>query len=159
MNIVFFLIVLLLLLSIVLVAFWFWKRIAGKYKVIIIVIPLVVVLAYGGTYIPHKVVSIDPADVSKIYIFDGNTGYDFEITDKDDIDHIINNLNEITFQKGKLAFMYMGFSFNTTIYEKKGKVIKELTINSNDTIRYNGFFYTSTDKPIDYDYIAQLVRK
>ena len=44
-----------------------------------------------------------------------------EITDESNIKHIINNLNEVTFQKGKSSFGYMGFSFNTTIFDKKGK--------------------------------------
>lgn len=72
---------------------------------------------------------------------------------------MINNLNEVTFQKGKPSFGYLGYSFRTIIFDDKGKKIKELTINSNDTIRYNGFFYTSVDNTIDYDYIEKLVRE
>ena len=53
----------------------------------------------------------------------------------------------------------MGYSLRTTIYDNKGKSIKELIINSNDTIKYKGFFYTSVSNSIDYDYIKQLVRK
>lgn len=126
---------------------------------IFILIPLMLILLYTGTYIPHKVVSIDPAIVSKITVFDGNTGYNLEITDENDINHIINNLNEITFQKGKSSFGYLGYRFSTTIFDDKGKVIKELIINSKDTIRYKGFFYTSEDVPIEYDYIDELVRE
>jgi len=105
----------------------------------IIAVPLVFLLLFALTYIPHKVVSIDPSKVSEITVFDGNTGYNVEITDRTDINHIINNLNEVTFQKGKS--------------------IKELIINSNDTIKYKGFFYTSVSNSIDYDYIKQLVLK
>lgn len=126
---------------------------------VIIAIPVVIVLIVALTYIPHKVVSIEPTKVSKITLFDGNTGNELDITDEADIKHIINNLNQVTFQKGKPSFGYSGFSFNTTIFDKDGKAIKELTINSTDTIRYKGFFYTSVDHSIDYEYIEQLVRK
>ncbi|MBE4909228.1 hypothetical protein IMZ08_14270 [Bacillus luteolus] len=130
-----------------------------KKSIIIIAIPILLVLIFALTYIPHKVVNIEASNVSKIIVFDGNTGYEMEITEEKKIEHIINNLNEVTFQKGKSSFGYMGYSFNTTIIDKKGKTIKELIINSNNTIRYRGFFYKSVDNPIDYDYIEELVRK
>lgn len=126
---------------------------------IFILIPLMLILLYTVTYIPHKVVNIDPATVSKITVFDGSTGYSIDITDENKINHIINNLNEITFQKGKSSFGYLGYRFNTSIFDEKGKEIKELIINSKDTIRYKGFFYTSEDQPIDFDYIEELVRE
>ncbi|MRH41445.1 hypothetical protein GH741_02000 [Aquibacillus halophilus] len=149
----------LILLSITLLVLWFLKRKDKKYKLAIIIIPFLFLIAFGTTFIPHKVVSIDPSNVSKITIFDGNTGYDTEITNKTDINHIVRNLNEVTFQKGKPSFLYMGYSFRTTIFDDKGKSIKKLTINSNDTIRYKGFFYTSIDNLLEYDYIEQLVRE
>ncbi|WP_044022201.1 hypothetical protein [Bacillus sp. SG-1] len=130
-----------------------------KIKWLFIAIPIVLLIMFALTYIPHKVVSIDPSNVSKIKIFDGNTGNQMEITDESNIKHVINNLNEVTFQKGKSSFGYMGFSFKTTIFDKKGKAIKELTIHSSDTIRYKGFFYKSADNSIDYDYIEKLVRR
>lgn len=126
---------------------------------VIIAIPIVLLLLYPFTFLPHKLINIDPSNVSKIYIFDGNTGYDLEIKDASDINHIINNLNEVTFKKEKLAVGYMGYSFSTTIYDHNGKIIKELIINSDDTIRYKGFFYRTVNHLIDYDYIERLVRK
>lgn len=126
---------------------------------VIIAIPIVLLLLYPFTFLPHKLVGIDPSNVSKIYIFDGNTGYDAEITNVNDINHIINNLNEVIFKKNKLAIGYMGYSFSTTIYNHNGEIIKELIINSNDTIRYKGFFYRTVDHSIDYDYFEHLVRK
>lgn len=127
--------------------------------IVIIAIPLMLLLIFALTYIPHKVVKIDASKVSKIIVFDGNTGFEAEITEESHIEHIINNLNEVTFQKGKSSFGYMGYSFNTTIFDKDGKAIKELIINSEDTIRYKGFFYSTVDHSIDYDYIEELVRK
>lgn len=126
---------------------------------IIAVLLVVSLLLFALTYIPHKVVSIDVLKVSKITVLDGNTGYKIEINDINHIEHIINNLNGVTFRKGKSSFGYKGYSFRTTIYDKKGKPIMELLINSNDTIRYKGFFYTAENNSIDYSYIKQLVHK
>jgi hypothetical protein len=127
--------------------------------ILVITIPCVFLLLFPLTFIPHKLVNIDPSEISKIMVFDGNTGYQVEITDSNEINHIIDNLNEITFKKGKPSFMYSGYSFHTTILDRNGEIIRELTINSPDTVRYNGFFYTSTDHNIDYDYIEKLVRR
>lgn len=125
-------------------------------RTILLAIVLLLALFYATTYIPQKLVHIDPASVGKIHVFDGNTGLQIDITETDDIQHIVNNLNHITFHKGKLSLGYMGYSFRTTIYNKKGKVIKRFIINSSDTIRYNGFFYKTQGNMIEYDYMKQL---
>jgi hypothetical protein len=125
---------------------------------IIVSIPFILLLFFALTFIPHKLIKIDDEVVSKIVVFDGNTGYETEITNSEAITHIINNLNEITFQKGKPSWGYMGYSFDTTILDQDGVVMKEFIINSNDTIRYKGFFYKDKTKSIDYEYIEELVR-
>ncbi|WP_078551467.1 hypothetical protein [Bacillus alkalicellulosilyticus] len=130
-----------------------------KIKWIILSIPIAILFIFASTFLPQKVVSINPTTVSKITVFDGNTGNDIEITEQNDINHIITNLNDVTFQKGKPSFMYTGYSFKTTIYDTKGRSVKELTINSNDTISYNGFFHNVTDQIIDYEFIEELVRR
>ncbi|MGZ9583747.1 hypothetical protein [Paenibacillus marinisediminis] len=130
-----------------------------RIRMFLLLAPLFLVLFYGLTYIPHELIKFKPTEVSRISVFDGNTGYQIEITDPIDIQHMINNLREVKFQKGKLSFGYMGYSFKTTIYNQKGKPIKKLTINSPDTIRYNGFFYTANENKIDYEYIKDLFKK
>jgi len=130
-----------------------------KYRkyLLLVGIPLLILLLYGLTYLPHKIVNIKPEQVSSIIIFDGSTGYETEISDKESIQYIINNLNDITFNKDKWALFYMGFSYRTTIINNEGKPIKKLTINSPDTIRYKGFFYKTKGRQIDYEYIKKLV--
>ncbi|RED66179.1 hypothetical protein [Cohnella lupini] len=124
---------------------------------IFIGIPLILIMLYGLTYIPHKIINMEPSKVSSIIIFNGDSGYETEISDKEAIQHIINNLNGITFQKDKWAFIYTGYSFKTTIFNNKGKPIRKLTINSSDTIRYKGFFYKTRGRQIDYEYIRNLI--
>ncbi|WP_456270972.1 hypothetical protein [Bacillus sp. AK031] len=126
---------------------------------IIAAIPSVLLLIFALTFIPHKFMNIDPSDVSKITVFDGNTGFETEITDRESIRHIINNLNAVTTQKGKPSFGYMGYSFRTTIFNQEGQRLKEFIINSDDTIRYRGFFHRAVHHSIDYEYIERLVRK
>lgn len=130
-----------------------------KLKWFIFGIPILLLFIFALTFIPHKIVDIDPVRVSKISVFDGNTGYETIITDREQIKHIIGNLNEVTFQKGKPSIGTMGYSFRTTIFDRSGESMKELTINSNDRIRYQGFFHTAVNQTIDYSYIEALVKK
>ena len=126
---------------------------------IILAIPLILLVYFGLTYIPHKAVSIDPLSISKITVFDGNTGNAIDITDPAEMDYIIENLNDITFQKGKPSFFRLGYSYRTTFYDKDGEKVDEMIIGSNDGLRYKGFFYTSKNDGIVYDYIEQLFNR
>jgi len=130
-----------------------------KLKSILIIVPLLIVLLYSFTFVPHKIFDIDPDEVSRIHIVDGNSGYRIDITSEQEINRIMTNLNEVTFKKGKLSAGYTGYRFDTTIYDTKGEPITKLIINSSDTIRYKGFFYTSTKTQLEYEYIDELVEK
>ena len=101
--------------------------------------------------------SIDSSKVSEIEIFDGNTGKRYKITEQSSIEHIVNNLNSITFVKDKSSKNYSGFSFNTTIKDKDGDSIWNGTINSSDTIIYNEYFYIDKSSSVDYNYIKNLL--
>ena len=122
-----------------------------------IAIIIAIVICYGLTYIPRKIVTIEPSKVSTINIFDGITGKSIIVTDRENIDHIIRNLNSITFRKDKLSLGYMGYSFNTTIYKSNGTIYKKFIINSTGTIRKDPFFYRDITKSIDYNYIRNLI--
>ncbi|WP_449539769.1 hypothetical protein [Ferdinandcohnia sp. Marseille-Q9671] len=130
-----------------------------KLKLTLILIPLMLLLLYSLTYIPQTLFEMDPTEVSRIEIFDGNSGYEITLTSEEEISHIINNLNEVTFKKGKLSAGYLGYRFNTTIYDVEGYPIEELIINSEDTIRYKGFFHYSTEGTLAYQFIDELVEK
>jgi len=122
-------------------------------------VPFALILLFGLASIPQHVVNIKPADVSRIVIFDGSTGREVEITEAQVIRHIVANLNEVTFERGKLSIGYLGFRFRTTLYNDGGKAIKTITINSAEVIRYKGFFYTANkDKRIDFSYIEGLFK-
>ncbi|ERG66750.1 hypothetical protein [Exiguobacterium chiriqhucha] len=116
-----------------------------------LIIGLVVGLLYATTFIPQRVLTTTPSNVSRIHVFDGQSGYELSISNRHDIYVVMNNLNDITFQKGKPSFGYMGYSYRVTLYDKDGDELDEFIINSEDTLRYNGFFYTAQSGKIDYE--------
>lgn len=118
--------------------------------------PLVLILLYGLSYIPSKIVSINQSHVFKIELLDGNDGKQTTIVDRENIEHIITNLNSITFLKGKPSFFSSGYGFRLKIYNSRENVIKDITINSENGVRYNGFFYTTTKRNIDYEYFCYV---
>lgn len=131
---------------------------AKKKQVFLLILTAIALFCglYAITYIPKKIVTIEPAEVSKIEIFDGNQGEMITIDNAEHIENIISNLNDITFSKGKLSLGYSGYRFRVTIYDNTGKEYKELIINSDEKIRYHGFFYTDKSSSIDYGYIENL---
>ncbi|MGI5872660.1 MAG: hypothetical protein ACOX8T_11560 [Bacillota bacterium] len=130
-----------------------------KNKKMFIAMCVIIVITVGSLiwwYIPYSITDIAPSEVSKIKIFDGNTGKSIIITDATDIEHIITNLNTLSLKKEKISLGYMGYSFRTTVYRVNGDVYKEFIINSNNTIRKDPFFYRDSSGSIDYKYIQKL---
>ncbi len=113
-------------------------------------------LLYATTYIPRKLITIGPERVSKIEIFDGTEGRSYTVTTAEGREHIIANLNRITFQKGRCSSGYMGYRFRLTIYDENGREHQSLIINSSDLIRYGHFFYRDKTESIDIGYIEDL---
>lgn len=127
-----------------------------KLRKIILILSILLTI-FLLTFIPHKLISIEPQDVSSIYIFDGRTGKHIEITDNGTISHIINNLDSVTFQKDKPAFFRMGAGLRVTIYTHKYFPYKKLIINTDKNVRYWGFFYEAKVNKIDYDFFQNLL--
>lgn len=109
--------------------------------------------------VPSSITNIAPSEVSKIEIFDGNTGKAITITAPADIEHIIENLNTVALKKEKISLGTTGYSFRTTIYKSDGNVYKEFIISSSNTIRKDPFFYRDSSGSIDYEYIQKLIDK
>ena len=124
-------------------------------KVALIISILIIIFLL--TFIPHKLVNIESQDVSSIYIFCGTNGKHIEITDRDTISHIIDNLDSVTFQKDSLAIFRMGYAYNITIYTHKYIPYRKFIINSDTKVRYWGFFYEAQNNKIDYEFIKGLL--
>ncbi|WP_422449109.1 hypothetical protein [Thermoanaerobacterium sp. DL9XJH110] len=126
---------------------------------ILCVIVVIIIGSLIWWYTPCSITNIAPSAVSKIKVFDGNTGKSITITDASDIEHIITNLNKVSLKKEKISLGYMGYSFRTTVYKDNGEVYKEFIINSSNTIRKDPFFYRDSSGSIDYKYIQKLFDK
>lgn len=132
-------------------------------KKIIIVLSAVVILLTGIIVwfnIPLDLMDLDPNEVMEIIVFNGNSGKATHITDKEQIRHIVENLNDVEVKKSKPSFANMGYSFKVTIYLSDGNEAagwNDFIINSDDTIRKEPFFYSVVKGSIDYSYIESIV--
>ena len=123
----------------------------------------VVVIFWVGVIVwynaPIDLMNLEHNKVLEIAVFNGNTGNTTHITDKEQIQHVIENLNDVELKRGKPSVGYSGYSFKTTIYLLDGNEAdnwNNFIINSDDTIRKDPFFYTVIEGKIDYDYIKSI---
>ena len=132
-------------------------------KKIIILLSVVAIFLVGFSVwynAPIDLMSLEHNEVLEIVVFNGNTGNATHITDKEEIQHIIDNLNDVELKRSKPSVGYSGYSFKMTIYLLDGNEAdgwNNFIINSDDTIRKDPFFYTVNKGKIDYDYIKSIV--
>lgn len=132
-------------------------------KKIIILLSVVAIFLVGFSVwynAPIDLMSLEHNEVLEIVVFNGNTGNTTHITDKEEIQHIIDNLNDVELKRSKPSVGYSGYSFKMTIYLLDGNEAdgwNNFIINSDDTIRKDPFFYTISKGKIDYDYIKSIV--
>ena len=126
------------------------------------VIAVLAVLAAGFLLwynLPIKLLDLEPKNVMEITVFNGNTGKLTHITDEEEIENIIENLNDVKIKRYKPSVGYSGYSFKMTIYLTDGNEAdgwNNFIINSEDTIRKDPFFYRVTEGNIDYEYIESI---
>ena len=126
------------------------------------VIAVLAVLAAGFLLwynLPIKLLELEPQNVMEIKVFNGNTGKLTHITDEEEIENIIENLNDVKIKRYKPSVGYSGYSFKMTIYLTDGNEAdgwNNFIINSEDTIRKDPFFYRVTEGNIDYEYIESI---
>ena len=126
-----------------------------KKKMIILLSAMVICL------IGINLTDLVPDEVMEIVVFNGNSGETTHITDEQQIQHIIQNLNDVTVKKWKPSVGYTGYSFKITIYLSDGNEAdgwNNFIINSEDTIRKDPFFYSVVTGKIDYNYIKSIVK-
>ena len=133
-----------------------------KNRKILFCIIFIVVMSFATLIwyeIDVKLLDLDASKVSEISVFNGNTGEELSITDSNDIEHIINNLNSISLERDMISLGYAGYSFKVDIILKGREEVKSkhhLIINSEDLVRKGLFFYTLGEEKIDYSYIEDL---
>lgn len=133
-----------------------------KQKIVIVLSVIVIFLAGIAIWynVPIDLMNLEYNEVVEIVVFNGNSGNVTHITDKEQIQHIVENLNTIEIRRSKLSVGYSGHSFKVTICLSDENEIgnwKNFIINSDDTIRKDPFFYSVTKGKIDYSYIKNIV--
>ena len=132
-------------------------------KKISILLSVVLILLVGITvwyHAPINLMNLDANEVMEIVVFNGNSGNTTHIEDKEQIQHIIDNLNDVEVKRSRLSAGYSGYSFKVTIYLSDGNEADDwnnFIINSDDTIRKDPFFYSVIKGKIDYNYIENIV--
>ena len=132
-------------------------------KKIIILLSAMAILSAGIAIwynTPIDLMDLDHNEVMEIVVFNGNSGNTTHIKDKEQIQHIIANLNDVEVKRAKLSVGYSGYSFKVTIYLSDGNEADDwnnFIINSDDSIRKDPFFYSVTKGKIDYNYIEDIV--
>lgn len=132
-------------------------------KKVIALFSIVAILG-GGLMIwvssPVDLLDLDPREVKKIVVFNGNTGQTTHIDEKEQVQHIIENLNDVQVERTKPSVGASGFGFDITIYPVDSNDTvgwHHFIINAEDVIRKDPFFYTVTRGTIDYSYIQSIV--
>lgn len=128
----------------------------------ILLLSVVVILLTGMIvwFIPLDLMDLDPNEVVEIVVFNGNSGNATHIADKEQIQHIVENLNDVEVKRSKPSVGYSGYGFKVTIYLSDGNEADDwnnFIINSEDTIRKDPFFYSVIKGNIDYRYIESIV--
>ncbi|SDI04020.1 hypothetical protein SAMN04487975_11144 [Planococcus glaciei] len=121
-----------------------------------IAVPLLLLLLFAWTYLPNKILDLESAQIAEIEILNGNSIKLIEITEESDIRYLVDNLNNITFQKGVPSIGVKEFSYRTIFLDNEGEVMEDLAIHSSDTVKYQGFFYKAETEAIAYDFIEEL---
>lgn len=133
-----------------------------KKKFIIGGLSIIIIITFIKFISPFRMIKLNPSDVGMIKVFDGHTGKFAEITDEEDITHIIGNLNSVVLKREKVSLFRMGHSLRVTIYLKdstKARGWHEFIINTSDYVRKDPFFYKVIEGEIDEVYIQGLVDK
>ena len=94
-------------------------------RILVILIAVLLVGTVGYYFMPKKFgKNVNPSEVDHINVFDGNTGTGFTITDSEDIEYIVANIQGISMKRDGISLGRMGYSFKISY------------INSNDKISY-----------------------
>ena len=127
-------------------------------RILSLILGLIVLLIVflGIDYIPKKLIKIIPTTrVHMIEIQSGETGEIKSVTEDRQIKHIIDNFNDVKFQKGLMNFSN-DYGFKMKIHGQSTGLGEIYYINSSSEIRYNSFSYTTVNTEIDYEFLKKL---
>lgn len=129
-----------------------------KKKFVIPVIATILIFLAAIYYFTPKIFgkNVNPSDVNRIEVFDGNTGVGFAIDNPKDIKYIVENIQSHQMKKDGISFGKMGYGLKITCVDDNNKeIIPEIILNSDVTIRKDPFFY-KCDGVLCFDYIKEI---
>ena len=105
--------------------------------------------------LPVDLMDLDHKEVLEIVVFNGSSGNATHITDKEQIQHIIDDLNDVEIKRTRPSMGYSGYGYKLSDGNEAGDW-NNFIINSEDTIRKDPFFYSVIKGYIDYNYIENI---
>lgn len=120
---------------------------------------LILMLALSMVGCSEKSLTFGIGDASKIELRSGTDGTVIEITDTEEVKHITDNINALTFSRGESSKDYSGWSYSLKWYDSENALMDEIIVMSEYQIDYNGYFYSGmeADNEIDLAYFDRLL--
>ena len=129
----------------------------------IILVSSVIAILLAGIFVwytfPVDLMDLDHNEVMELVVFNGSSGNVTHITDKEQIQHIIDDLNDVEIKRTRSSMGYSGYGYKLSVYLSDGNEAGDwnnFIINSEDTIRKDPFFYSVIKGNIDYNYIKNI---
>ena len=95
-----------------------------KLRILVILIAVLLVGTVGYYFMPKKFgKNVNPSEVDHINVFDGNTGTGFTITDSEDIEYIVANIQGISMKRDGISLGRTGYSFKISYINSNDKDI------------------------------------
>lgn len=117
----------------------------------------IIVAAFVWYRMPTRLLpGVNASDISRIEVFDGNTGKRFDIDREADVARILNDLQSATLRREGISLGYVGERFRLTFYDKAEKELTHFTVNSESTIRRDPFFYRDQTSSLCVDVLEEL---
>lgn len=129
-------------------------------RILVILIAVLLVGTVGYYFMPKKFgKNVNPSEVDHINVFDGNTGTGFTITDSEDIEYIVANIQGISMKRDGISLGRTGYSFKISYINSNDKdIIPVFILNSDNTICKDPFFYRC-DGGLCFDYLKACEEK
>lgn len=124
---------------------------------LLVIILAIATLAIWYVMPSHFLKDLSSEDIKFIHVVNGNNGSNYTIGDKEQISHIVSNIQNISFEKSGVSIGRKGYKYKLTFEDTEGKKVDEFIVNSNDTIRSDPFFYRDKNSSICAEYIGNIL--
>ncbi len=129
-----------------------------KKKILLLLAVAFLVVSYGVIFYFRAEVRLEIPTATKITVFSGSNGQSVEIVDEEAIRSITENLNGLSFRRGKSSRNYEGYAYELTFYDAEGDQIALVKVMSRDRISCRDRFLHSEEGStgVDTDYLERL---